>query len=268
MESLREHFRSHGAVHALWLISVLLAIIAALILMSPNGAAVGEYIAFATSIASLVLAVVAIGQTLISNQGFSETVGALRSSADNIQVTARNIADSSSLLSQKAEFISEQAEKVPSVVEALSAKLDDRIFRKSSAEISQADAIGPGRKTEQIYGGSTFGTIMCLYAMSKAFKENKAIDTSSILSGIKAQIGMSGVMLGFLNAMRDLGSCGIVVDYALSDNRHLYRVTNMGSIDPDIVISLFEKYDDKEGNLERASIDNYFSNYDAATEVK
>lgn len=68
--SLRSHMQRHGFVHALWTISILILIIASLLLGLPNGNLIGDYIAFSASIAPLVLAVVAIFYSIISNHPF------------------------------------------------------------------------------------------------------------------------------------------------------------------------------------------------------
>jgi hypothetical protein len=122
MKALREHLRLHGAVHAVWTIAMLLGIVAALLLMSPNGNAVGEYIAFATSIASLVLAVVAIGHALIANQSFSETVGSLKTSTDGVQAAAREICTVSVELSHQSERLIGEFSELPPAVRAISAR--------------------------------------------------------------------------------------------------------------------------------------------------
>ena len=90
-------------LHLYWVIAILIGIISVLLWRLPNGSTLSGYISFSASIASLVLAVVAIFQSLLSSRGFE---GALT----EIQTSARSIMDETSRLGKASLSLSDEAE--------------------------------------------------------------------------------------------------------------------------------------------------------------
>lgn len=261
MEALRRHFKLHGAIHAMWIIACLLATIAALLLIMPNGSAVGEYIAFAASIASLVLAVVAIGQTLIANQSFSETIGSLKAVAENVEKTAQNIAGSSASLSQQSEALVSHAEKLPTALASLSDKIDKTIF--AEAEVGSAktatDTIDPG--TLKILERSRFGTRIILYLLARAAQSAKSVDALKVFGSEKTDDKIwSGILAGHLLAIQAFEPCGLKVEQAKDEKGELtaeFKVTSFGTLNgAEIITYINEK---ESGDAAKKKADEYFS---------
>ena len=119
---MKVHFQKYGFVHAFWLITILIMIIAGLLLRAPSGDKIGDYIAFAASIASLVLAIVVIFYSMISNQGFSETVGSLKTLATTVHESANDIKLVSSDFVDKASEIFGELSEIRPEVRAISEK--------------------------------------------------------------------------------------------------------------------------------------------------
>lgn len=82
---------SNAVIHLSWIIVLLILSGAALVSTSPDGIVIRDYISFASAISSIALAIVAIFYSMISNQSFSQTIGALNLSANKIDSTAREI---------------------------------------------------------------------------------------------------------------------------------------------------------------------------------
>jgi hypothetical protein len=215
MKGVLAHLRIHGAVHALWMISLLILVIAALILMMPDGKSVGDYIAFATSIASLVLAVVAIGHSLISGQSFAETVGSLKSSADDVKNAATNVCEVSNILSGQSERLLLEFGALPPAVKAISDKLDAQ-FAPSQQSIPANGELQLDGQENVFSGPMPNGLRLAIYSMIRSFSTGKPIVTEQFKISQVWQSWISG-SLGTLLIVKPAGidlkfeSQGIVV---------------------------------------------------------
>ena len=124
--SVGEHFRRHGAVHAFWLFSVLVAIIAILALLVPDGTLIRDYISFASAVSSIILAIVAIFYSMFSNQSFSEMVGSLKSSVHRVEESSLTLGETSSTLLSLAERISVEISSLAPRFDAINSKIEER----------------------------------------------------------------------------------------------------------------------------------------------
>ncbi|WP_426264142.1 hypothetical protein [Sphingomonas sp. PWP1-2] len=134
---IAEHFRIHGAVHAFWIISILVLIITALLLLVPNGSFLRDYISFASSIASIILAIIAIFYSMFSNQSFSEMVGSLQSSVQNTSQSSAKLEDASNFLTTLADRVSTEISSLSPRFDAVENKIEkglltDRIVNSSN----------------------------------------------------------------------------------------------------------------------------------------
>jgi hypothetical protein len=254
---LKEHVRKHGAVHSVWMITVLLLVILVLVFRDPDSDRLGTIIGFAASAVSLVLALVAIGYSFVSNQSFSEVVGVLRSSTENIQTAAQNIVESSAALSGQSEVLVGHAEKMPTVVAELSAKLDEKVFSQSNSVSSRVDDDVEKAKTG--YSQSRFGGQLALYAIAMAYKNESVIDPKAIFPE-PAQHTWASILVGFILCVMAFKPCEVYLEPVAAEggNSARYRVKSIGSLDHIDIIKMFSAYDDKDGNKERLAVDNYF----------
>lgn len=248
---MTEHFRKHGAIHALWAISILLLVVAWLLLQAPNGQLIGQYIGFAASVASLVLALVAIGYAFVSNQGFNQSVGALEVSSRDIRSAAQNIEEVSRLLSEKTEILTGEVSRVPDAVKALSEKIEENIAK--SAEV-------PTKK--QLLESSTVpyhelrnGAAAALYLIAQSVKHEKPFVLKNVFSE-KDQI-WAAVISGCIITIDGFKICGIEIDISGSDTDT--SVKSMGSMDADEIIKSVRKRGDEIISSMRDAIDAYFS---------
>lgn len=255
MAGLWAHFKNHGAIHALWMIGVLLLIIAALLIRSPGGNIIAEYFAFATSIASLVLAIVAIFHSVVSNQSFSETIGSLRTSAESVQTAARNIADTSAILSEQSERMIGEVSRLPPAFQELSEKINEKFTQDTGeAENRQGGVLNIGLAyfDETVYGGKLSFYILALsHLRSKNF---------SIYDMFADQVVWSNFISGYMHAIRITKPCDIDLGYNTSDESDsmLFILTSIGSLPVKEIVNSFSKMDDEYTKPERQIVDSYF----------
>lgn len=233
MKQIATHFRRHGLIHAIWLFSVLLALIAFLLLRLPNGQSVGDYIAFAASIASLVLAIVAIGQSLLANQSFSETIGSLRQSSEALRNTALNVEKTSGSLSGKMDELAGSVARMPEAFDALSAKIEasqELAFSDSTAEYQT-----PGRTPvlDKI-SSFRFASEMILYASAISLKENVPYDPKEVVG--EASDFWKGIMTGGTILLADSKFAGITMDDMTVHGSIRVKTLNLGDFEADSLI--------------------------------
>jgi hypothetical protein len=256
MDALRSHFKAHGSVHAVWLIAVLIGIIAALLLIMPNGKSVGDYIAFAASIASLVLAVVAIGQSLIANQSFSETIGSLRASAENVETAARNIADTSNTLSDQSERMIGEVSRLPPAFEELSSRLNERLTPpafSSGAEEGEPPLLS---NPMSLFDNTSYGGKATLYIASLARTYSKPIELDKIFQDAVWQ----NFVAGYLQALIVSPSFGLKIRLSSEGGGTKFLVDDMGEFPMSDIISQFRNAAQLIQDQNQKRIDSYFAN--------
>ena len=185
--------------------------------MMPSGSAVGEYIAFAASIASLFLALVAIGQTLISNQGFSESLSMLSQSADDVKAAAGVVTSATAQLSSQSDEVLLEVRSLPPAVREIAEKLDTSV-RAPQADSAQAGA------TNQLPKRMANGLRLALFTICRSFTTGKPIDSSKLSS----QAIVRNWLIGAINAVQYFGPCGITISEA---GEGKFKVDSLGSYD-------------------------------------
>lgn len=252
--SLRSHMRAHGAVHALWTISLLVLIVASLLLGLPNGNLIGDYIAFAASIASLVLAVVAIFYSIISNQSFSETVGTLKSSAEIVKSAADRVCDVSMTLNDQSERLINEVLALPPAVQAISDKIDTKFAPSSNALDSEGK--GQAESDQPLNKIKTVGAILALYVVGASYRNGKEVDADLMLP--KHAI-WSNYVAGFLHSLYMFCPGGIGLVRKNNTGTGIYTVTTLGKFKEDDFFAQIAKNDSPDLALMKSLVDNYFS---------
>jgi uncharacterized membrane protein (Fun14 family) len=247
-----EHFQKHGAIHALWAISVLLLIVAWLLLQAPNGQLIGQYIGFAASVASLVLALVAIGYAFVSNQGFSQSVGALEVSSRDVRSAAQNIAEVSRLLSEKAEILTGEVARVPDAMLALTEKIDANALK--SAELP-AKLVQNDNNAGIPYNKIRTGGAVALYLLAKAELSKKGFLLTDIFKDKDLKV-WAALTTGYLIAIDGFNIFGISLDLSSDDKT---KVLSLGSLKPEEMLENITQRKDNTLDSIRNTIDLYFS---------
>ncbi|HEY0027010.1 MAG TPA: hypothetical protein VGC35_04000 [Allosphingosinicella sp.] len=226
------HFRRHGFIHAGWVIFVLILAIAGLVIVTPAGESLTKYVSFAATVTSLFLGAIAIFYSMISNQSFSETVGSLKSSADDVQIAAKNIADTSTALSGQSERLIEQVSLVPASVNKLSADIAERM------EVYAAVEDRPSKEITKPQNGSNIGAVMAMYAVALAANNGREIDTAAIKEETDEYFG--GILMGVLSAIKMFEPCGVKIEQV----RTHHRLQSLGDLPIDRYLDVnFENVD-------------------------
>jgi hypothetical protein len=262
---LARHLKLHGAVHAIWAISVLTLIIAAILLGTVNGSKINEFISFASSLASLILAIIAIFYAMISNQSFGETIGFLTSSSNSIQKAADNLANTSASLNERIEAVVGEVARVPAAMEELSSKFDAQIASAASAP-TLLPAMAGASATSKLMNDCRYGTQLGLYALAKAFITRKAFDSSAVFPSDKSG-NWNAIMTGFTVAIYDFKPCGLSLTSAKTKDSTVYSVSSFGDIDPGGVIAHLDEAA-SEGDELVKDVDKYFEDPRVGSEDK
>jgi hypothetical protein len=105
-------------IHAFYVLAILVSIIIVLVTIQWSGIPnLAEKISFALTLASLILAALAIGYAVYSNTTFSQTILTLNTVAGDVSKTAGNI-------SKAADSLNRAIENIPSRLESMEDKVD------------------------------------------------------------------------------------------------------------------------------------------------
>lgn len=243
-------------VNLLWTIGCLL--ICLIISVSVGWSKVPELvniISVALSLSSLLLAIIAIVQSLISNDGLSGSISDIGRAANNILSTSSDLDKTMELFNSKVEQIytmPKTLEDVKTTLNAMSLKTnpESTSINKPKHEIIQRiDDI------ETIYKDGTKGGTMALYAALKSFETGKKFEYTDIFDD---SIGMYGD--GYLGALK---SSGIL--RASRDDDGKFSIDDIQPFSAEIIKSWVKRLteDDEKGNkhfIENVKkIDLYFN---------
>lgn len=251
--SIKVHIAKYGMVHALWLISILVLIIAFLLLNLPDGAMIGDYIAFAASIASLVLAVVAIFYSIIFNQGFSETVGVLKGSADDVKLAASQICDVSTQLNGQSDRLLGEFSQLSPAVLAISDKLDRSL--QPSAEIGDVSSPSePGNKEEEFLSKFVSGgSAIAIYALALSSLTKIRMTPFKMFP---SDLAWQNYISGFLTSSSLLADMTIRREDQGADETFI--VESLGSLTPGTIIEWFNSRSGRISHNMKPVVDKYF----------
>jgi hypothetical protein len=185
--AITDHFRKHGVVHLCWAIGVLTAIIIVLLSgrLGTNNS-VKDILAFAVSLTSLVLALIAIIQALVSSGSLSEISTSIRSSIDRINEPVTEISEAARLLNSYSERIDARTQSLEKRLTTIDQQETIKIVPGS-----QADDKSRFLKT------ATRGVYAAVYACLRSFETGKAINPLDAFSGTTTQRYIQGCLATF-----------------------------------------------------------------------
>jgi hypothetical protein len=168
--------------HFCWLIAILLAIIAFLVLHVTNGDEVNSYISFASSLASLILAVVAIFYSMVSNDSISTSISSIQSLGSTVQKHADNFDNAATRFVAKVEEFTPHFSAIPSRIDAMSLDLQEKIqgiasYEKISGEQKPSASDGTSFFNRKVATGVNIAT----YMIAMSAKHNRSIDVRKLL---------------------------------------------------------------------------------------
>lgn len=241
---ITDHFRSHGHVHAIWIIALLVAIVAWLLLGERDGKVINEYISFASSLASLILAVVAIFYAIVSTQSQSESVGALNASVREIASAAGNISRTSAALEEKAESMIGE-------VRGIAPAFEDLRNRVNAASLDTAPKTPTGLS---ILDNVSYGGKVGFYLVALSLQQSKGFNPYNVFENDAV---WSNWIMGFLHAVRAWKPCGVILDFASDDENYVFRASVAGQFPTKDIIARIEETHSLDEQVK--SIKDYFA---------
>lgn len=192
MGLIRDHFRKHGIIHLLWIIVLLVISLAALVVRSPGSGSIISLVSFASAIASLVLAMVAIFYAIVSNQSFSEAASNLSNSARDVLHAASGLDKNIQGYLVKSQGLLTAVEAVPKSVESLRDHFSEALENSAKAETS--GAAGGDQGLFENITNAVAASLYILYLSAKHNKDFRSDDAFDIdyLEGVLS--GVAGVL--------------------------------------------------------------------------
>ena len=184
-----------------------------------------QILGFGLSLSSLVLAIIAIIQAIVSGASLSHIIGSISTSVDEVRSATKAIGDVSSQLMQHAAAI-------PTALSEVSQRIDRLLNASPSAaqviaEIAAAPERGhpaemgaeanPAAYTLDLLNRATFGGKISYYLCAVAREHEKHFDPIKVFAARPGQIGTYAQ--GFVAALRSAS----VMEIGLDDG-HLYTL--------------------------------------------
>lgn len=237
-------------INLLWTIAVLIMIVAAFAVIAPGGALLQNYISFASAIASILLALVAIGYSFISNSSLSNTLGDLQSATRSLAEQTTRLNAASSGLSDEAEEILKKLSDLPEHVTQLRGEVSKKIDDLAATKIQD--------QNQELDGGAkSLGHALALYIISRAAE----VGRSFAFGDLFVDESMSSARLytqGVIEALQKYNVNGLRIEGIEGK----YYVNSLGSFDGADIIARANKVRGGAGNelLDRAlvEVDKYF----------
>ena len=197
---------------------------------------------------TLVLALVAIIQALVSSAGLSEAFGSVLSAAEELKNPAREILEAAKLLSVRSQTIETHASELGRLAAALTNKEED--ITAASQQKPRQGPIEPSFLKRLSKGGK-----IALYVASKANETDRPFVSYEIFQDKR----MAFFVTGFLGALDALGIISLVTNKDGGD-----KVESLGQLSwlPQHTYELTAFKSDKRGFVtgQIKFVDNYFSN--------
>lgn len=214
-------------INLLWVIGVLIMIVAAFAVVAPSGDVLQGYISFASAIASILLALVAIFYAFVSNQSVSDTLNEIRGAATALSNETSRLRTASSGLSDEADQILRRLSSVPTALSEMSGELNRKIedlagqqtFRTTQA----SDPVPPNTFDP---GGKPVSLVICLYIIYLAHQNKNYVSIDEIFKESEYKF-MADYLSGFMEAMKYFNKCNIDIE---GFSKH-FAINSLGDLD-------------------------------------
>jgi hypothetical protein len=207
-------------------------------------------LSFGLTLSSLVLAIIAIIQALVSNNAFAGIIGSVTTAIDQVRNAAAQIDQASNQLLRHTAAI-------PSALGEMSTRID-QVLNSPSVPIavrrytSDGDTeISPLSKgTQELINRSTNGAVLSFYICILSRENNKSFDSDEIFTN---NTGYASYVAGFVAALKSTN----FIDVEMVDNKAIVRSIEI--IDAEIVKTAAKEFDASETMKEwKDVVDKYF----------
>lgn len=196
-------------IHAFYILSILFAII--IILVSVKWAAIPDlvdYIAFALTLSSLLLAVLAIIYSLLSNENLNKVMHNLNASSSALKETSREISEGNRTLLQEIKLIPAAIEAVDNNITSTRGMLESISVSKDKAlpigEIEPTGTIS-SEFVEAFLKNSSILGLYAIYSVSLSHQTKTAFTIREISVILDEQEKNNGYLLSYHIATKAMG---------------------------------------------------------------
>jgi hypothetical protein len=159
-------------IHAFYILAILISIIIILMTIQWSGIPnLAEKISFALTLASLVLAALAIGYAVYSNTTFSQTILTLNTVAGDVSKTAGGISKAADSLNQAIENIPTRLESMESKVDRANILLQQFSERSETQPPTDREKRVAGELVESFIQRTSLTGLLILYAYNQAYSK-------------------------------------------------------------------------------------------------
>jgi hypothetical protein len=162
-------------IHAAYIIGILLAVIVLLASIRFGSIpGLADRLSFALTLASLLLAVLAIGYNVITNTSFSKTISTLEDASKDIATTSRSVSESAKDLSTKIEVIPSRLESMEGKFAEMSLLIKQPTDKQTqtSSDVTEVNRIS--QMVEYFIKKDDVGGMLIIYICSLSLKMKKS----------------------------------------------------------------------------------------------
>lgn len=256
---LSNHLKKHGGVHAFWIFTGMAAAIGALLLRAPNGNVVNEYISFASSIASLILAVVAIFYSMLSNHGFSEAVGSLKSSVTDIGARATEMGVISAALTQRSDVMVNEIASFKPAMQDITQQLEI-LAQSSNKNIEQKyDYKSAYQNCDFFKDSASFAVQLTVYIIIKSIlKGNVKFSIDHIFTNNDV---FQYYCSGSIDMVKTIRPLDIHLEREIIEKNWFYNVTEIGKFNTSETLDMISNTDYENWDEYTNIVDEYFNKF-------
>ena len=238
----------------IWVIVVCLLVIISLLTGLSEASLIQSYISFTASILSIILAVIAIFYSMISNSGFQHILGEIRSSSDQISAQTSLLNSASLGLSNEAQEVLKRLDSLPQNIEALRGEVRTSLGRlKESTE-------RPKQKSNDndVRPVSSHALDLCLYIIVMSDKNDKSFKLDEIFKGEDVSL-----VIDYIRGMIEAIQYFCVKNSNIEGLEGNYLTTSVGDFNAEMIVSKIESNFENDDLLKpfKDAIDKFFTSH-------
>lgn len=230
-------------IHAFYVVAILLVVIIGLATSRwGDNPKLVEYLNFAATLTSLVLAVLAIVYAFLSNASISNSVAEIGEAAKGIAKVAGDVSGASTALSAKIDSIPPQLETVTN-------KVNELLLTSGSVGIDSAERLS---KTERDAANiivdifveqSNVAVWVAAYAFFRAFKAKREVVLKDIVDDVDFGGFIQSFHLGVLTTMHATGLLGFS---SRDKDEYTFKIENFEPKLEDLLANRFDEWLEKK----------------------
>jgi hypothetical protein len=234
-------------LHYRYWLGILIAIIIVLLTVNwGSNKALAELLSFGLALSSLVLAVIAIFQSLFSIAALNQVTGSIDQSASEVRTAVTDIRSAT-------EGLLTRTQELPGALGNIASRFDalqDKLFSSKTSVLVEEKPKGEGAEgvTAGVLAHLTVGGAMALYVCVRAVEKGRRFDVDALL---KDRAG-ARYIAGYITALWSLGA--IDAEFV----RSKFKINSLKDLDAKDILKSIEKNSTKIPAHTITEVDAYF----------